>query len=120
MFVHNYAFIDSQNLNLSVISQGWRLDFKKFRTYLADKYKVTRAFMFLGYISNYAKLYQDLRESGYEVVFKEVILDKQLVKVNVDVDLAVFCMKELQNFYKAVVVSGDGDFLSLVKYLEEV
>lgn len=27
----NYAFIDSQNLNLGVKSSGWKLDYKKFR-----------------------------------------------------------------------------------------
>jgi len=35
---NNYAFIDSQNLNLSIREQGWVLDFKKFRIYLKDKY----------------------------------------------------------------------------------
>ena len=32
-----YAFIDSQNLNLGVLSQGWKLDFARFRAYLKDK-----------------------------------------------------------------------------------
>lgn len=32
-----YAFIDSQNLNLGVQSQGWKLDFAKFRVFLKDK-----------------------------------------------------------------------------------
>ena len=26
---NNYAFIDSQNLNLSIQEQGWKLDFKR-------------------------------------------------------------------------------------------
>ena len=34
---NNYAFIDSQNLNLGVKSQGWVLDFTRFRIFL--KYK---------------------------------------------------------------------------------
>lgn len=34
-----FAFIDSQNLNLGVKSQGWSLDFKKFRLYLKNKLK---------------------------------------------------------------------------------
>ncbi|MBL7158947.1 hypothetical protein ISS85_00520 [Candidatus Microgenomates bacterium] len=38
----NYAFIDSQNLNLGVLSQGWRLDFARFRVYLKEKYKVEK------------------------------------------------------------------------------
>jgi len=31
---NNYAFIDSQNLNLGIQSLGWKLDFAKFHRYL--------------------------------------------------------------------------------------
>jgi|GEM_PF-4715368 len=41
---NNFAFIDSQNVNLSVKEQGWVLDFSKFRKYLIDKYHITKAF----------------------------------------------------------------------------
>lgn len=34
--LNNYAFIDSQNLNLGVKSQGWKLDWRKFRQYLIN------------------------------------------------------------------------------------
>jgi hypothetical protein len=37
---NNYAFIDSQNLHLGVQKLGWKLDYAKFRTYLAEKYAV--------------------------------------------------------------------------------
>jgi len=30
--LNNYAFIDSQNLNLGVLSLGWKLDYKKKNT----------------------------------------------------------------------------------------
>lgn len=33
---NNYAFIDSQNLNLGINKLNWKLDFKKFRIYLSD------------------------------------------------------------------------------------
>ena len=46
----NYAFIDSQNLNLAVKEQGWKLDFKRFRKYLEDKYEVAKAFIFIGFV----------------------------------------------------------------------
>jgi len=38
----NYAFIDSQNVNLSIRDQGWALDVRKFRRYLKDKYSITK------------------------------------------------------------------------------
>jgi hypothetical protein len=47
---NNYAFIDSQNLNLSIREQGWVLDFARFRVYLTDKYCITKAFIFIGYV----------------------------------------------------------------------
>ena len=39
---NNYAFIDSQNLNLGIKEQGWILDFKRFRVYLREKYGITK------------------------------------------------------------------------------
>lgn len=54
---NNYAFIDSQNLNLGIQSLGWKLDFKRFYTYLKDKYKVEKAFLFIGYVVGNEALY---------------------------------------------------------------
>jgi hypothetical protein len=36
----NYAFIDGQNLHLGTIKNGWKIDHKKLRVYLKDKYKI--------------------------------------------------------------------------------
>lgn len=46
---NNFAFIDAQNLNLGVKSLGWRLDYKRFRIYLKEKYQVSAAYFFIGY-----------------------------------------------------------------------
>ena len=46
----NCAFIDSQNLNLSILSLGWKLDFQRFRVYLRDKYHVQNAYQTLSEI----------------------------------------------------------------------
>lgn len=37
---NNYAFIDAQNLYLAIKELGWKIDYKKFRIYLKEKYKV--------------------------------------------------------------------------------
>lgn len=42
-----------------------------------------------------------------------------MVKGNIDADLVLYAMKELPNYDKAVIVSGDGDFFGLVEYLAE-
>ena len=116
-----YAFIDSQNLNLGVRGQGWKLDFGRFRVYLKDKYKVEKAFLFIGYIPQNRNLYDFLERVGYKLVFKPAIEirrgGKLEVKGNVDAELVLHTMIELPNYDKAVIVSGDGDFCCLVEYL---
>lgn len=134
-----YAFIDSQNLNVTVQKNGWKLDWKKLRAYLADKHGVTKAFMFIGYVPEFEEMYQQLHDSGYLIVLKptfdmtrprpeapepqagkpEKEEDKKPTKGNVDADLVLWAMKELPNYSKAIIASGDGDFYSLVEYLQE-
>jgi len=116
-----YAFIDSQNLNLGVRSQGWKLDFKKFRIYLADKYKVKKAYLFIGFIPGNQNLYDYLKNCGYKLVFKQSVEirkgGKLEVKGNVDAELVLHAMIQFKNYNKAIIVSGDGDFRCLVEYL---
>ncbi len=114
-----YAFVDSQNLNLSIRSQGWQLDFKRFRVYLKDKYKVKKAFLFLGYIPKYRKLYSYLKKAEYHIIFKPVLESKRHIKPkgNVDAELVLHTMIEFSKYDKAVIVTGDGDFHCLVEYL---
>jgi uncharacterized LabA/DUF88 family protein len=113
-----YAFIDSQNLNLGVKSQGWNLDFHRFRIYLKDKYNVNKAFLFIGYIPKHYQLYSALERYGYILIFKPVInTNIKTIKGNVDAELVLHSMIEFPNYDKAVIVSGDGDFYCLAEYL---
>ena len=117
---NNFAFIDSQNLNLSILDQGWRLDFKRFRKYLEDKYSVEKAFLFIGYVPTQQSLYTALQEYGYVLVFKPTLtLAEGKVKGNVDAELVLHAMIEFQNYDQAVIVTGDGDFHCLVEYLKK-
>ncbi len=65
-----YAFIDSQNLNVTVQKFGWKMDWRKFREFLGDKYGVTKAFMFIGYVPENEDMYKQLHDSGYLIVLK--------------------------------------------------
>ena len=114
----NYAFIDSQNLNLAIRSQGWILDFKKFKRYLQDKYRIDMAFLFIGYVPQNQDLYTGLQKDGYILVFKPTLtLPGGKVKGNVDAELVLHTMIEYPNYNKALIVTGDGDFYCLVDYL---
>ena len=116
----NYTFIDGQNLNLGVQSMGWKLDWKRFRTYLTEKYNVSTAYIFIGYIPENQKLYASLQKAGYVLIFKPVLPDKDgKVKGNVDADLVLQAMIDFTQYGKAIIVTSDGDFYSLVRYLYE-
>ena len=126
---HIYAFLDSQNLNLGTkkdiyrnkkkIYNGWHLDYKKFRVYLQDKFRVTKAFLFIGYIKENHSLYRDLERFGYILVFKPTIRDGGgNPKGNIDAELVLHSAAiEYKNYDKSVIVSGDGDFRCLHEYL---
>ena len=108
---NNFAFIDSQNLNLGVKSMGWKLDFKKFRIYLKDHFDVTSAYLFIGHVAGNEHLYTQLQKAGYIIVFKPTLEYKNgkkiIIKGNVDAELVLQTMIEWNNFDKAVIVSGD-------------
>lgn len=118
-----YAFIDSQNLNLAIQDCGWKLDFARFRVYLKDKYKVKKAFLFIGYVIGNEALYTSLQKAGYIVIFKPTLAIKKgkkvFIKGNVDAELVLHAMIEYSKYDKAIIVSGDGDFHCLVEHLEE-
>ncbi|PIQ70677.1 hypothetical protein COV88_02860 [Candidatus Saccharibacteria bacterium CG11_big_fil_rev_8_21_14_0_20_41_19] len=117
----NYAFIDSQNLNLGVRSLGRTLDFKKIRLYLKNKYNVYKAYLFIGYQDGNERLYSSLQEADYILIFKPTVeLTNGIVKGNVNAELVLHSAAiQYKNYDKAVIVSGDGDFTCLVEFLEE-
>lgn len=118
--MNNYAFIDSQNVHRGINALGWRLDWYKFRKYLREKYLVETAYIFIGFIQSNQDLYSELQKAGYVLVFKPVILDgDKNPKGNCDADLVLHTILEKDNYDKAIIVSSDGDFYSLVKYLYE-
>lgn len=118
---NNYAFIDSQNVNLGVRALGWRLDWHKFRRYLKEKYGITKAYLFIGYVGNNASLYTFLQDAGFICVFKPTLeLPDGKIKGNVDAELVLHTMIQLKSFEQALIVSGDGDFYCLVEHLLKV
>lgn len=108
---NNYAFIDTQNLICGIERFGWLVDFEKLRRYLFDKYRVTKAFLFIGYIDSFKNTYAFLEKAGYVLCFKPVS-DSAMgpIKANVDADLVLKAVLEIDNYTGAVIVSGDGVF----------
>lgn len=116
---NNWAFIDIENLYKGVQEYGWKINWKLFRKYLSEYHDVTRAFMFMGFIPKNARLYKQLEQAGFILMFRTV---KQLPYGridggNVDADLAGSIMDYKRNYSKAVVIADDADYCNTIKSL---
>jgi len=68
--------------------------------------------------------YQKLEDFGYKLYIKPVKLYREIngsvkKKANCDVEMTYYLMKEKDKLSRMVILSGDGDFLSVLKYLKE-
>ena len=117
---NNYAFIDGQNLYLAINELGWHLDYKRFRTFLKDKYGVSKVYMFMGFLPTNTELYSFLQTIGFVLIFKPILqLKDGSVKGNCDAELVLQAMIDYPDYDQAVIVTGDGDFYCLVKHLDQ-
>jgi uncharacterized LabA/DUF88 family protein len=117
----NYAFIDGTNLHLTMVNLRWNLDYKRFRVYLREHYGIGRAYYFIGYVPEHTDLYMSLQSYGYLLVHKPILrLKDGKVKGNVDAELVLQAMIDYNDYEKAVIVTSDGDFYCLVRYLQRM
>lgn len=119
---NNFAYIDGANLYNGINSLGWKLDCRRFRNWLKYKYFVERAYLFIGLVAKNSDLYKFLQEIGYTLVFKETVCDGDgKIKGNCDADLVLNAVRDAyeNNCDKEIIVSSDGDYACLVKFLSE-
>ena len=113
------AYIDGANLHKGVESSEWKLDYRKFRSWIRQKFNVADAHLFIGLMPKHANLYTSLQDAGYKLVFKEVVYDGEgKAKGNCDADLVLQAAKDHyeSGADSVVLVSSDGDYSSLVKF----
>lgn len=120
----NQAFVDGQNLYMNTNEYGWKVDLKRFRVYLKEQYNVEKAYYFLGAVDEENQnIYELIQEAGFILVFCEhsqSMIGKK--KGNVDTDIVFSIMAKIadkEKFNQVVLVSGDGDYFKMVRYLVE-
>jgi uncharacterized LabA/DUF88 family protein len=116
------VYIDASNLKFGIEQSGWKLDYKSFRSWLRDKFGVSRVILFMGLIPDYAELYNYLQSIGYDISFKPTVIGKEgRTKGNIDGELILTIAKDFyENKLESVVlVSGDGDYHCIVEFLKE-
>jgi uncharacterized LabA/DUF88 family protein len=114
-----YAFIDGTNLHRSIKDMGWVLHYGRFRRWLLDKFGATKAFYFIGYVPANRGLYESLRASGYTLRFKPTSVNRDGErKGNIDAELILCAVLRCRECDGIIIVTGDGDYYCLVKYLK--
>ncbi len=115
------AYIDGVNLQNAVSRFDWKFDYGRFRIWLKDKFNVDTAYIFIGKIEKYQKLYEYLESGGYVLIFKEVTYTKGKPKGNVDAELVLTGTREYfeDDIKKAILVSSDGDYKCLIEFFKE-
>jgi len=118
---YNLAYIDGANLHKGIQNLGWNLDYEKFYRWLKAKYKMERAYIFLGHIPKHQPLYNNLTAIGYDLIFKEVTTHLGKPKGNCDAEMVLQVVSDYyeQKLNKAILVTGDGDFACLIDFLCE-
>ena len=113
-------YIDMANLYAECRRKDIVLNFESMFNWLKDKYKSDHIYIFTGYLEKYVNHYYANEAIGYKYVFKEAVfnIDENKIKANCDVDIAIHGTLDTieNNLKKALLISSDGDFLSLLKF----
>ena len=114
-------YIDGNNLYLGAKELDFEIDYKKFRGWLRQKYNPHNIYLFIGLVPERVKFYEYLQECGFILIFKQTVSVEGRVKGNCDAELV---LKTVSDFYtkafnSCILITGDGDFGCLVKFLEE-
>lgn len=114
-------YIDGNNLYRSARDIGFEIDYKKFRSWLRQKYNPVLVYLFIGLLPNKVLFYEYLQKCGYILVFKQTVSVGEKIKGNCDAELV---LKSLVDYYEksfdfCILITSDGDFGCLVEFLKE-
>lgn len=97
---------------------GWKVDNQKLFDYLKFQQKCSKVYYFIGYIKDNEHIYENLRKSGFEIIFKETTKEyDNSIKGNIDAEMILQICIEIQKYEKAILLTSDGDFACVVRYL---
>jgi len=121
-------FVDGSNMFYAQKAVGYYIDFNRVKEFFSQEKDLFKAFFYVGTTSPPAvkeKKFLDflIYRCGYTVRNKEIktILDDETgeskLKCNLDIEIAVEMFKEIEHYDTAILMSGDGDFESVIELL---
>jgi len=125
--VSTFLQIDLQNLFYEARNRGQKVDLEKIWNHFNSRENefLTEAVVYLIRSDDFdnSKFEVKLKSIGYRVCAKnsvKVVRDNKSFykQTNHDVGIVVDCMDKIDSFKKWVLMSGDGDFVDICKYLK--
>lgn len=119
--LNNFAYIDNTNLYKGCEVEGFKVDYIKFRKYLTERHAVKIAYIFIGFVAGNEEMYKQFQECGYTLIFKPTIPNEGSIKGNCDAELVLQATIDFfeKKYTRAVIVTSDGDFACLAKFLQK-
>lgn len=116
-----YVFIDASNIIYGARAHGWKMDFEKLLHYLKTRFQASRFLYYAGLDGSDKKqlqFYEKLQQFGYELRLIPVKTFKDgRKKADVDARLTFEAMKYVDEYQKAIFLTGDGDYYWLFEDL---
>jgi uncharacterized LabA/DUF88 family protein len=111
-------FFDMSNLYFAAKDMGIRIDYARLLEFLVGERRLQRAYAYLGVAQddeNSHSFITWLSRNGFRVRTKLLRrYEDGTTKANLDMELAIDLLTQAPHIDVAIIVSGDGDFVSLV------
>ncbi|HUP82608.1 MAG TPA: NYN domain-containing protein [Candidatus Limnocylindria bacterium] len=118
------VFVDVANIFYAAKAAGVDIDYVTLLKAATAGRDFVRAYAYTGLDpenDNQRQFHAFLARSGYKVISKDIRkYGDGRIKANLDIELVVDLMKTARNLDIAVVVSGDGDFASAIRAVQEM
>jgi uncharacterized LabA/DUF88 family protein len=123
-----YIQLDVQNLFFSAKDINKRIDFKRIKDFLFEQEEDILnmvAYIIRSPDANSDRFESLLKSLGYMLNIKQARIGtdsegKRIYKgTDQDIAICIDCMRNIDKFDKWVLMSGDGDFIDLCRYLKE-
>lgn len=113
------VFVDAANIEIAAKTKGWKFDYHKLERELTKSAaEVLGLFYYTALEADYQPKAKGIE--NYQVISKPIARYRDgNAKGNLDLEIACDLITKSSEFGTAILVSGDGDFTCVVKYLQE-
>lgn len=126
--MRTFIQLDVQNLFFSAKDINKRIDFLKIKNHFfstGEEIAGLNAYIIRSPDAKSGSFENFLTSIGYDLVIKKAVIgsnsngDRIYTGTDQDINICIDCMRNIDKFDKWVLMSGDGDFIDLCRYLKK-